>query len=198
MEELLVQLVVTLDFQCVVRDFSPWQCSSLSWTLNGKSEKWSGNHTELQQQFATLSADVLTHLWSVLKIVSYVCPLANRSRKLIRIEGVMPNLENGQRRAILMWTSFYYFLKKLEYNMLYNAVLVSAVPWSGAPIGVHISAPSWTSPASPTPFHPSRSSRNTELSSLCYIAASHQLSILHTVVYVCRDCACLGQSFRRL
>ena len=146
MEELLVQLVVTLDFQYVVRDFNSWQCSSFSWILNSKLEKWSRSHTELQQQFATLSADFLTHLWSVLKIFSYVCLLANSSRKLIRIEGVMPNLENGQRRVILMWTSFYYFKKKLESNMLYHAVLVSAVQWS--------EAPSWTSLASTPPPHP--------------------------------------------
>ena len=39
---------------------------------------------------------------------------------------------------------------------------------------------------SPTtqPSHPSRSSQNTELSSLCYIAASQYLSILHMVVYI--------------
>ena len=34
--------------------------------------------------------------------------------------------------------------------------------------------------------HPSRSSQNSELNSLCYTAASRQLSILHMVVY--RQC----------
>ena len=37
----------------------------------------------------------------------------------------------------------------------------------------------------PTP-HPSRSSQSPELSSLCYRAASHSLSVLHVVVYVCQ------------
>ena len=38
---------------------------------------------------------------------------------------------------------------------------------------------------SPPPSHPSRSSQSTRLGSLCHIATSHQLSILHTVVYIC-------------
>ena len=38
----------------------------------------------------------------------------------------------------------------------------------------------------PTPSHPSRLSQNTEVSSLCYTAASHWLSILYTVVYMCQ------------
>ena len=36
------------------------------------------------------------------------------------------------------------------------------------------------------PSHPSSSSQSTELSSLCCTAASHQPSILHTVVYMCQ------------
>ena len=36
------------------------------------------------------------------------------------------------------------------------------------------------------PSHPSRSSLSPELSSLCYIAASYQLSILYMVVYICQ------------
>ena len=37
----------------------------------------------------------------------------------------------------------------------------------------------------PSLSNPSRWSRSTELISLCYAAASHQLSILHLVVYIC-------------
>ena len=33
--------------------------------------------------------------------------------------------------------------------------------------------------------HPSRWSQSTELISLCYVAASHKLSTLHLVVYIC-------------
>ena len=36
------------------------------------------------------------------------------------------------------------------------------------------------------PCHPSRSSQSTRLGILCYTAASHQLSILHVVVYKCQ------------
>ena len=37
----------------------------------------------------------------------------------------------------------------------------------------------------PSLSHPSRWSQSTELTSLCYAAASHQLSVLHLVVYIC-------------
>ena len=38
----------------------------------------------------------------------------------------------------------------------------------------------------PSLSHPSRWSQSTELISLCYEASSHQLSILHLVVYICQ------------
>ena len=51
-------------------------------------------------------------------------------------------------------------------------------------IHVPISPPSWASlPSSLS--HPSRSSQSTKPISLCYVAASHQPTILHLVVYVC-------------
>ena len=37
--------------------------------------------------------------------------------------------------------------------------------------------------------HPSRSSQSTEPISLCYAAASHQPTILHSVVCICRCCS---------
>ena len=37
-----------------------------------------------------------------------------------------------------------------------------------------------------SPSHPSRWSQSTELISLCYAAASHSLSILHLVAYICQ------------
>ena len=39
--------------------------------------------------------------------------------------------------------------------------------------------PSWTS-LPPSPIRPSRSSQSTKLSSLCYKAVFHELSVLHT------------------
>ena len=51
---------------------------------------------------------------------------------------------------------------------------------------VPIYPPSWASlPSSLS--HPSRSSQSTELISLCYAAASHQPTILHSIVYI-RQC----------
>ena len=46
-------------------------------------------------------------------------------------------------------------------------------------------SPHFESP-SQLPSHPSRPSQSTELSSLCYRAASHRLAILHRVVYLCQ------------
>ena len=43
-------------------------------------------------------------------------------------------------------------------------------------------------PPSPPPIHPSGSSQSGRLSSLCYIATSHWLSISHMVVHICQCC----------
>ena len=52
-------------------------------------------------------------------------------------------------------------------------------------ICIHIPPPPSASlPPHPCPI-PLRSSQSTKLSCLCYIAASHQLAILHIVVYIC-------------
>ena len=47
-----------------------------------------------------------------------------------------------------------------------------------------ISPPSYIS-LPPSQSHPSRQSQSREQISLCYAASSHQLSILHLVVYIC-------------
>ena len=49
---------------------------------------------------------------------------------------------------------------------------------------IPISPPSCVS-LPPSLSHPSRWSQSTELISLCYVPASHYLSILHLVVYIC-------------
>ena len=61
-------------------------------------------------------------------------------------------------------------------------LLVSAVQRSESSICIRISPPSWTSP-----IPPSRSSQGPELSSLCFIAGSHYLSVSHMVVYICQS-----------
>ena len=50
---------------------------------------------------------------------------------------------------------------------------------------IPISPPSCVS-LPPSLSRPSRWSQSTELISLCYVAASHQLSVLHLVVYICQ------------
>ena len=67
--------------------------------------------------------------------------------------------------------------------MLYNFVLVSAIQKGESVIIVCISLLSWAS-FLPQP-HPSRWSQSARLGSLCYVATSHQLSILHMIVYIC-------------
>ena len=47
----------------------------------------------------------------------------------------------------------------------------------------------------PSLSHPSRWSQSTELISLCYTAASHQLSILHLVVYICQCYSLISSQF---
>ena len=66
--------------------------------------------------------------------------------------------------------------------MLYCAVLVSAIQQRASAIIIHIFPP--LGPPSPTTIHPSRSSQSTRLGSLCYVATSRQLSVLHTIVYL--------------
>ena len=60
--------------------------------------------------------------------------------------------------------------------LLYNSYMYIYIP---------ISPPSCVS-LPPSLSHPSMWSQSTELISLCYVAASHQLSILHLVVYICQ------------
>ena len=56
----------------------------------------------------------------------------------------------------------------------------------------NVNQPQWyiyhlpTDPPSLSSSYLSRSSQTTGLGSLCYIATSHQLSVLHTVLYLCQ------------
>ena len=68
--------------------------------------------------------------------------------------------------------------------MLYSVGLASAVQRLESAVSIDIS------PHLEAPPHralPSRSSQSSELSSLCYTAPSHELSILHVVVYTCGE-----------
>ena len=68
-------------------------------------------------------------------------------------------------------------------QLLYNVALASAAQQCESALCLHISPPSGAS-LSPPQSHPSRSSQSTQLSSLCYTAAFHQLAILHMDVYI--------------
>ena len=68
-------------------------------------------------------------------------------------------------------------------KLYYNVVLVSVVKWSeSAYVYIYLFL---LAPSSQRPSHSYRSSENTKLSSLCCTAASHSLSILRTIVYIC-------------
>ena len=77
-------------------------------------------------------------------------------------------------RGACVSKQIFYFMSYFIFGvlLLYRVMLVSAVQWSESAICIHISPPSWA-PHSPPPSHPSRSSQSTDLSSLCYTAASH-------------------------
>ena len=83
---------------------------------------------------------------------------------------------------------FYYFLIDLYWSIIasqyYASFCCTTRQISHIHTHVPISPPSWASlPSSLS--HPSRSSQSTELISLCYAAASHQPTILHSLVYIC-------------
>ena len=68
-------------------------------------------------------------------------------------------------------------------------MLVSALQWSASAIWTH-SSPLFRASLPPHLHpHPSGLSQSTKVSSLCYVAASHWLSILHTVVCICQTCS---------
>ena len=68
--------------------------------------------------------------------------------------------------------------------MLYNAVSFCCITISYMYTYIPISPPSCIS-LPPSLSHTTRWTQNTKLISLCYVAASHELSILHLVVFIC-------------
>ena len=73
------------------------------------------------------------------------------------------------------WFYFNFIIFLLAYNC-FTMLLLSAVPRSESALCIHMSPLSYTSLSHSSSSYPSGSSQSTELSSLCYTAASHELS----------------------
>ena len=79
-------------------------------------------------------------------------------------------------------TSIHFYLEDNCFTMLY---WVSAIPHCESVITVYIYPLPLESPSHPPQSHPSMSSQSSRVGSLCSVAASHCLSVLHTIVYTC-------------
>ena len=120
-----------------------------------------------------------------------ICSLITPSLYILFSLFLKPLLSNsyyfvGKLRLIHRFSLFFSLTSLLEYNcftivcqfLLYNKVNQLYIY-----IHPHVSSLLRLSPTLPIP--PSRWAQITELISLCYAAASHQLSISHLVVYIC-------------
>ena len=86
---------------------------------------------------------------------------------------------NSAAVSIGVHVSFCLFL--IGVQLLYDIVLASVVQRSESATWTHLARPLASL------SHPSTWLPSTELSSLCHTAASHQLSIRHTVVQLCQS-----------
>ena len=97
-------------------------------------------------------------------------------------------ITNCQKSRYLRMSCRFYpigtiYLFKINFiviQSLYNVMLVSTIQQNESAIHIHISSPFWTD-------FPFRSSQCIKQSSLCYMAASYQLSVSHMVVYICQS-----------
>ena len=104
-----------------------------------------------------------------------------KREKKEKLMSLLTGERQSPRKIFFLFFSIYFLIGR---KFLYNVVLAfcctaTRISHNYTYITSLLSLP-------PLPlFHPSRSSQSARLGSLCYIAASHQLSVLHIAVYIC-------------
>ena len=98
-----------------------------------------------------------------------------------KLMSLLTGERQSPRKIFFLLFSIYFFIGR---KLLYNVVL--AFCCTTTRISHNYTYITSLSSLPPPPlFHPSRSSQSARLGPLCYIAASHQLSVLHIAVYTC-------------
>jgi len=91
--------------------------------------------------------------------------------------------------SFLLFFFFFQFIFNWG-KLLYSIVFVSTIKHESVItvcVCVCVFLPSWASlQLPPSPSCPFRSSQSARLGSLCYIATSHQISVLYMIMYICR------------
>ena len=82
----------------------------------------------------------------------------------------------------IFFNHVYLFL--MDWRLLYNIGLISAIHRHELAIPIHMSPPPWTFRPPPTLSHPCRLLQSPGLSSLSHTANSYWLIILHMIVYM--------------
>ena len=92
-------------------------------------------------------------------------------------------IKRKQINYSLMWTIWLFFLNWSIVALQCCVSFCYTTTWISSK---YTYMPSLLSLPPTPPSHPPRSSQSQELSSLCYSAVSHQVSILHIIVYMCQ------------
>ena len=121
-------------------------------------------------------------------LASLLLKLSNRCRNIYYFILLCLLFINCYLKILIFFRFFFFFDRSLLecncFTMLCQFLLYTQVNQPYAYISSHI--PSLLSLLPSSLSHPSRSLQSTKLISLCYAAASHQLTILHSVVYICQ------------
>ena len=101
-------------------------------------------------------------------------------------------------KDLLVFLTFLILTSLLEYNcfsMVWCVSFCFITKWISYTYTYIPISPPFCISLPPSLSHPSRWSQSTELISLCYAAASHQLAILHLVVYICPCHSLKGEAY---